>query len=208
MSIPTFTATTNRNTNNVTNMNTPVNSQVTSVLGSSHLSSEAPSEIPSPSINNSPIRSRRFGKTCHAGESTTSQSVHDAVNYLNVTRIGHGFLSIQDENLLQQIITKKIHLEICPVSNIRTGSVKNIAEHPVRSLFDRGVSLSINSDDPGIFDSSIIDDYELCMDYHNFTLQDFYICNQQALQASFLPAQIKENIRLKYFNSDYYDHAS
>ena len=138
-------------------------------------------------------------KNC-IGESTTSQTVVDAITHLNVTRVGHGFLSIQDDELIQTLIEKSIHLEICPISNLRTGSVKTIAEHPIRTLFDRGVSISINSDDPGIFDSSIIDDYELCMVHYGFTEQDFRKCNLEALKASFLPEEIKQQIFLKYFS--------
>ena len=55
------------------------------------------------------VSSYRFGKTCHAGESTNSQSVYDAVTHLNVTRIGHGFLSISDDNLINELIVKQIN---------------------------------------------------------------------------------------------------
>lgn len=134
------------------------------------------------------------------GESTTFETVAEAITHLNVTRIGHGFLSIQDDQLIQTLIKKSIHLEICPISNLRTGSVKSIAEHPIRALFDQGVSLSINSDDPGIFDSSIIDDYELCMVHYGFTVEEFRKCNLEALKASFLPDDVKAKIFLKYFN--------
>ena len=196
---------------NSTNLSITSNSAISSTKTDKLCSGELSTSIPTSNNNNHhqsnvSKRSNRFGKTCHAGESTTHHTVIEAIKYLNVTRIGHGFLSIQDDDLLNQIIHKNIHLEICPISNIRTGSVKNIYDHPIRSLFDRGVSLSINSDDPGIFDSSIIEDYELCMDHHNFTLQELYDCNKQALSASFLPEVVKEKIRLKYFDKEYYEH--
>jgi adenosine deaminase len=140
-----------------------------------------------------------FGLTCHAGESTSANSVREAVDYLNVTRIGHGFLSIHDSSVMTILLEKNIHLEICPLSNVLTGSVADIHSHPVKSLMNAGVKISINSDDPGMFDSTILDDYLLLYEHHGFTLEDFRACNMMALQASFIPLEKKEKIRLKYF---------
>ncbi|KAJ3208543.1 hypothetical protein HK099_008692, partial [Clydaea vesicula] len=125
------------------------------------------------------------GLTCHAGESTTAQNVSETIINLNVTRIGHGFRSIHDEKVLDLLKKKKILLEICPISNVRTGSVESMKSHPVRKLLDAGIKICINTDDPGMFNSNILDEYEELVKHHNFTKEEFFQCNLNALEASF-----------------------
>lgn len=112
-------------------------------------------------------------------------------------------------------------LEICPLSNVLTGSVESIEAHPLRRLFDAGIHsrlrfitinhlniidassgvlISINSDDGGMFHSSIIDDYKLVVNHHHFTIEELRQCNLNALDASFLKPEVKEAVRRKYFS--------
>jgi adenosine deaminase len=149
----------------------------------------------------SQAKAKNMGLTCHAGELTSAQSVADAVHNLNVTRIGHGFRCIHDESIMKLLVEKNILLEICPISNIRTGAVSSISDHPIRDLVTRGVSCCINSDDPGVFNSSLIDDYSAVITHHNFSLRELYQCNINALNASFLSFEKKAVIKDKYFAS-------
>jgi adenosine deaminase len=146
-----------------------------------------------------------LGLTCHAGESTNAANVRLTIEALQVNRVGHGYLAANDPEVLQLVLDKGILLEICPISNIRVNSalLSSIADHPVRKLLDAGVKLCINTDDPGMFDSNIVDEYELLVKHHKFTAKEFHLCNLNALDASFLPSAKIDRIRQKYFSHHY-----
>jgi len=86
-------------------------------------------------------------------------------------------------------------LELCPISNYLTNAIPDLKQHPLKFLMSEGVKVSINSDDPGIFGTTILDDYAVLKDMHGFTLEDFQRCNQMAYDACFIP----ENIKSKFW---------
>jgi aminodeoxyfutalosine deaminase len=90
----------------------------------------------------------------HAGETTGPESVWDALE-IGAERIGHGIRSIGDPGLLHYLRTHQIPLEICLTSNLMTGAVSSLDQHPVRGLYDAGVPLILNTDDPGLFHCSL-----------------------------------------------------
>jgi adenosine deaminase len=98
--------------------------------------------------------------TCHAGEIAGAQSVWEALD-IGAERIGHGIRSIDDAALVAHLAAKKIPLEICITSNLRTGAVSSLAEHPVRRLYDAGVPIILNTDDPAMFGCTLTSEYEL-----------------------------------------------
>lgn len=95
----------------------------------------------------------------HAGEALGPSSVWDSLNLLGVERIGHGIRAVEDPALLTHLAERRLPLEVCPTSNLRTGVVASLAEHPVKHLLEAGVELSINSDDPSFFATTLVDEY-------------------------------------------------
>ena len=96
-----------------------------------------------------------FHTSAHAGEAAGAESIWGAIRELQVERIGHGTRAEEDETLLDYLAEKKIPLEMCPISNVRTGVVSSITEHPVRRYFERVIVVTINSDDPKMFGNSL-----------------------------------------------------
>ena len=95
----------------------------------------------------------------HAGESTGPQTVWDSLNLLQAERIGHGINSVLDDKLLAHLAEQQIPLEVCPTSNVCTRSVPSLAEHPLPALVAAGVPVSINSDDPPMFSTTLNHEY-------------------------------------------------
>ena len=95
-------------------------------------------------------KARRFGykTSAHAGEAAGAESIWGAVRNLRVDRIGHGTRAEEDENLIDYLAEHNIPLEMCPLSNLKTGVIKIFEEHPVRRYFERGLIVTINTDDP------------------------------------------------------------
>lgn len=96
--------------------------------------------------------------TPHAGETSTAENVWDMVR-MGADRIGHGIRAVEDASLMAVLRERGIALEVCPTSNLRTGAVSSFAAHPLRSLFDSGVIVTLNSDDPAIFGCSLAGEF-------------------------------------------------
>lgn len=109
------------------------------------------------------LMAKDFGlkTSCHAGEWGNSESVKDAVNLLKADRIGHGIRSIEDESLIELLVEKEIPLEVCPTSNLKTRIVNSYAEHPIRRLYDEGVKITLNSDDPSFFKTNLQNEIDI-----------------------------------------------
>lgn len=127
----------------------------------------------------------------HAGEAAGPESVWDAIRYLNVERIGHGTSAIHDSKLMDRIKELGIAIEACPVSNVRTGVVQSLSEHPVGDFYKRGLLVSVNSDDPSFFDTSITNEYTQLYDVLGFSLADLINITLNAVESSFLDEKRK-----------------
>lgn len=135
--------------------------------------------------------------TIHSGESPNAQAsqwIRDSINILGAERIGHGVQAIHDQALMKELIAKNILLEVCPHSNYLTQAFADYKSHPLRRLLDNGVAVSINSDDPGMFASTLSDDYEIAHRYQGFGLEQFDICNQTAYKHSFISEDEKRRV--------------
>ncbi len=97
----------------------------------------------------------------HAGETTGPETVWDALRLLGAERIGHGTTSTQDPVLLDHLVAKGVPLEVCPTSNIATGAVAALDEHPIREMFAAGAVVTVNSDDPPMFGTTLNREYEI-----------------------------------------------
>jgi adenosine deaminase/aminodeoxyfutalosine deaminase len=95
----------------------------------------------------------------HAGESTGPETIWDALTHLGAERIGHGITAARDPRLLEHLRDHAVPLEVCPTSNVRTRSVPSLAEHPLPALVAAGVPITINSDDPPMFSTTLNHEY-------------------------------------------------
>ena len=123
--------------------------------------------------------------TCHAGETTNAQSVWDALA-IGSERIGHGIRSIDDAELIAHLRDRQIPLEVCITSNVRTGACASQAEHPVRRLYDAGVPIILNTDDPALFGCTLTSEYELAASAFGFTEEELSGIAENGLRFAFL----------------------
>ena len=129
-----------------------------------------------------------LGIEIHAGEWCGPELVWDALEYGRPDRIGHGVALFQDPRLVERFQQEQIHIEICPTSNLKTGSVARLEDHPVRLARELGLNFSINTDDPGPFENSMESEYQLLVDLFGFKHQDFERIYQNTLAARFQPS--------------------
>jgi aminodeoxyfutalosine deaminase len=113
-------------------------------------------------------KDRGLRLTAHAGETAGPESVWAALA-IGAERIGHGIRAIEDPVLVAHLRDRQIPLEVCITSNVITGAAASLAEHPVRRLFDAGVPITLNTDDPGIFRTSLAQEFEIARRQFGFS---------------------------------------
>lgn len=128
--------------------------------------------------------------TAHAGETIGPESIWSAIN-IGAERIGHALAAQYDPELLEVLATKQIPLELNVTSNIRTGCCPDFDMHPIRDYFESGLMVTINSDDPPMFGSNLLQEYVLACERFNFTLEQMRELAANAVEASFLPPERK-----------------
>ena len=100
-----------------------------------------------------------FRTTAHAGEAAGASSIWGAILDLKVDRIGHGTRAFEDESLLDYLAEHQIPLEMCPISNVCTGVIEKIESHPIKKYIDHGIIVTVNTDDPKMFNNSLAEEY-------------------------------------------------
>lgn len=130
----------------------------------------------------------------HAGETTGPETVWDAVRLLGAERIGHGTSSAQDPELLAQLAEHGIALEVCPSSNIATRAVATLEEHPLPAFVAAGVPVTINSDDPPMFNTTLNHEYAVAAQLLALDRNGVADLSRAAVEASFAPAEVKSAV--------------
>ena len=128
--------------------------------------------------------------TAHAGETCGPESIWGALN-LKAERIGHGLTAGLDRELVAELAERQVPLEICLSSNLHTGCCRKLEEHPVRSYFDQGLMVTLNTDDPAMFRTSLAREYQLAQRVFGFTDEHLREMARNAFEASFLAPQQK-----------------
>jgi len=128
--------------------------------------------------------------TAHAGETTGPGSIWGALN-LKAERIGHGLSAWYDRELMAELVQRQIPIEVCPSSNLRTNCCRTLDEHPLKMYFDTGIMVTLASDDPAMFSTSLSQEYQLAQEAFGFTNDQLRELARNSFEASFLPAEKK-----------------
>ena len=149
-------------------------------------------------------RARRAGlpRVPHAGEIAGPESIWSALRYLHADRLGHGVRCIEDPALVAYLREHQVPLEVCPTSNIRLGVYPDYAAHPLRRLWDQGLLVTVNSDDPPLFGTDLNREYQVLVDHFGFNAAELEQVSLNALGASFLPeaqkARLEDEFRSEF----------
>jgi aminodeoxyfutalosine deaminase len=130
----------------------------------------------------------------HAGETTGPQTVRDALDTLGAVRIGHGVSAAQDAALVAELADRGVVLEMCPWSNVRTRAVTGIEEHPFPALRAAGVRVTLNTDDPGMFDTDLNREYVTAHRVFGLRTAELADLARDAVRASFAGAPTRERL--------------
>lgn len=129
--------------------------------------------------------------TNHAGETTGPEAIWEALS-IGSERLGHALSAIRDPELLEELKRLRVPLELNPSSNCRTGVCTSLGDHPIRAYFDGGLMVTLNSDDPAFFGSTLENEYRLMQQVHGFTREELKRLAEQSFEASFLPEAEKQ----------------
>lgn len=140
---------------------------------------------------------RGYARTAHAGEAKGPESVRETLRELRPSRLGHGVRSIEDPLLVEQLVTSRVHLEVCPSCNVQIGICDSYATHPVDRLYRAGVSLGINTDTRTLTPVTLSEAYERLHEAFGWGEEHFRRCNLDALAAAFADEATKERLRTR-----------
>jgi adenosine deaminase len=132
--------------------------------------------------------------TIHSGEDTPSSMVVDTIRLAHPDRIGHGIHIIEDRAAVELVCETGVTLEVNPWSNYLTHSVERIEDHPLKRLFDLGVRVTINSDDPELLDTNLNNEYRIAHEVLGMSLEEIAACNRYAVEASFVSKEKKARL--------------
>jgi aminodeoxyfutalosine deaminase len=130
----------------------------------------------------------------HAGETTGPQTVRDSIVHLRAERIGHGIAAAEDPDLMAELVEGDIVLEICPTSNVCTRAVRNHEEHPFTVIREAGVRVTLNTDDPGMFDTDINREYAIAHEVFGLDADELAELARESVRASFAEATVKQRV--------------
>jgi len=147
----------------------------------------------------------------HAGEAAGPESIWEAVKYLNVERIGHGIAASSDPKLMNLLLKRGITIEMCPVSNLKTRVVSSLKKHPIRAFLEKGLNVTVSTDDPSMFNTDMNNEYLQLHRRLNLTIPELFKLSLNAIDSSFLPEKRKIEMResfikeFKHLQDTYHD---
>lgn len=149
-------------------------------------------------------RAREMGLhlVAHAGEAAGPQSIWDAIEYLDVERIGHGVTAREDPKLIEYLNDRQIGIEMNPVSNLRTGVVKSIRDHPVRAFYDKGLLVTVSSDDPSLFHTDLNNEFIQIHKHLGFSLAELFQLSLNGIKSAFIDESVKKSMK-ETFSREY-----
>lgn len=128
----------------------------------------------------------------HAGEEGPPAYIWQAINELKIDRLDHGNRSIEDDDLVQELVKRQIALTLCPLSNLKLQVVKDLRNHPVKYMLDKGLLVTVNSDDPAYFGGYLNENYVAIAEALNLGKDDLRKLAANSFTASFLPKEEKQ----------------
>lgn len=135
-----------------------------------------------------------FKVVTHAGEDVGPESIWDAIKLCHSQRIGHGITAIQDEELMDYLAKTQIPLEVCITSNTFTKKiVKEAKNHPIKTFFEKGIKVTVNTDDPVFFKSDLLNEYWICYKELNFTMDEIKQLIINSFESTYLPENEKKS---------------
>ena len=139
-------------------------------------------------------REAGFLTVAHAGEEGPAEYIWEALNLLKVSRIDHGNNAMQDQKLLDRLITEQMPLTICPLSNLKLKVVDDLKKHPLKAMQDKNMLVTINSDDPAYFGGYLNENYLSLAEALDLSKQDIYNLAKNSFKASWLDKDTKQSI--------------
>lgn len=143
-----------------------------------------------------------FVTLAHAGEEGPSEYIWEALELLNVTRIDHGNRCLDDDKLVKVLADKKIPLTLCPLSNLKLKVINDLSEYPLKEMMEKGLLVTINSDDPSYFGGYMNENYLETAKAINLSKEDLTQLSKNSFKASFLDPNVKQQLMDKV--DDYY----
>jgi adenosine deaminase len=142
-------------------------------------------------------RAREMGLhlAAHAGEAAGAESVWDAVRVLGVERVGHGIAACNDARLMGYLLERGVTIEVCPTSNLKTGTVPSLERHPIRTFLERGLRVTVSTDDPSMFGTDMNNEYMQLNQRLNFTIPELFKLSLNAFDSSFVPEEARMDMR-------------
>ncbi|MFQ5730077.1 MAG: adenosine deaminase, partial [Waddliaceae bacterium] len=130
--------------------------------------------------------------TAHAGETSGPEAIWEAIQNLKVDRIAHGIHAPKDPQLMEYLKKHRIPLDVCPTSNLKLGYFSSYKKHPIRLFVDEGIPVTLNSDDPALFNQDLVEEYEILLQKGLFTARELKKIAGESFKQAFMAEELKE----------------
>jgi adenosine deaminase len=139
-------------------------------------------------------RAEGFRVVAHAGEEGPPEYVWEAIDLLQVSRIDHGNRSLEDPELVEELVIRKMPLTVCPLSNLKLKVVMDMTKHPLKEMLEKGMMVTVNSDDPAYFGGYVSENYQAVAQALNLTREQIAQLARNSFTASFLDEKEKQKM--------------